>query len=341
MMSPEEPRSYIRLGRFVLFLFILIFLSSLIFKGPFAGWFSWATFNFVFRSSNLSNIIRNNLEGSNGDWAVYIEELSKGEKYGLKETEEFPSASLYKLYLMAAVLKETDLAGQNAEDLRGRLTLDSTVTATKAHLVNVYGSLDSGYEEAPENIVYTIEEALTRIGRVSDNFASIMLTDKIGLDKIQEMVDSLGAVGTKIKSPTLILEEGDDPYISTTASDLGTFFKKLYRKEIISPAASDKLIEFLSLNQLNDRIPAGIPKGVRVIHKTGELVRLRHDTGIVCLGPTSEGRKSSGLPSYTSEVCTRAYVIVLLSQNLQDESKGIETMKNISKEVYEYFQEGR
>ena len=305
----EEPRSYIRLGRFVLLLFILVFISSLIFKGPFAGLLNWSTFNFVFRSSNLSNIVRNNLEGSNGDWAVYIEELKSEEKYSLREQEEFPAASLYKLYLMAAVLKEI-----NDE----RLKIDDTVTSTKSRLISVYGSVDSGYDSAPETISYTVDEALTRIGRVSDNFASIMLIDKIGLDKIQGMAEELGAKNTKIKSPTLIVIEGEDPYISTTAFDIGLFFKKLYRKEIGNAAVSEKLAEYLRLNQLSDRIPKSLPEGVKVIHKTGELSRVRHDGGVVYL-PENQ------------------YVIVLMSQNLKDENEGIETMKNISKEVYEYF----
>lgn len=295
----EQPKSYIRLGRFVLLLLILVFLSSLFFKGPFKQWLEASTFNFVFRSRGLSQIVQHNLSGKKGDFAVLIEDLKDGEKYSQRQDEAFPSASLYKLYLMAVVLKEV-------ED--GKLKMEDGISSTKTHLVNVYGSIDSGYEDAPENISYSIEEALTRVGRISDNFAAIMLMDELGVEKVQNMADSLGK-DTHIKSPT-----------TTTASDIGLFFKKLYSKEIVNANVSLKLVEFLSLNQLNDRIPAGLPEGVKIIHKTGELARVRHDAGLVFL-PNDQ-----------------AYIIVLMSQNLKYEDDTVETFAKISKEVYEYFQ---
>ena len=309
-MPSEEPRNYIRLGRFVLFLIILILLSSFIIKGPFKEWLNGSTFNFVFRSSGLSRIIQDDLSGKKGDYAIYIENLSDAENYGLRQSDIFPAASLYKLYLMAAILKEID---------KGNLKLEDTVTSSKSRLIEIYGSTDSGYEEAPETISYTLDEALTRIGRVSDNFSSIMLTDKVGLGKIQEMVEELGAEDTRIKSPTLIVNDEEEPYMSTSASDISRFFRKLYTKEIVSVSVSDKLTEFLSLNQLNNRIPAGLPGDIKVIHKTGELARIRHDAGIV----------------YLPE---KAYIIVLMSQNIKGEDEVVETFVNISKDVYEYFQ---
>lgn len=269
-----------RKGIFVLLIFILVFLSSFIFKGPLKN---ISTFKFVFRSQGLSQIVDGNLRGVKGDFSIYIEDLGDGEKYSLRPNDIFPAASLYKLYLMAAVLKEVELTSE--------VTMQTKLSASKAHLVEVYGGVDTGYEEAPENISYTIEEALTRIGRVSDNFASIMLAEKIGWDKVSDSTSSL------------------------TVAD---FFKKLYRQEIVNANVSGKLIEFLSLNQLNNRIPAGLPEGMRVIHKTGELARVRHDAGIVYL----PGRE---------------YVIVLMSQNLQYEDGGVEVLAKISKEVYEYF----
>ena len=309
-MSSEEPKSYIRLGRFVLFLIILILLSSLIVKGPFKEWLKGETFNFVFKRSGLSKIVQNNLSGKSGDYAIFIEDFSDSESYGLRQNDMFPAASLYKLYLMAAVLKEVD---------SGQLTMDSTVTSSKSRLTTVLGSVDTGYESAPETITHTIEEALTRIGRVSDNFSSILLTDKIGADKIQQMAEQLGAENTRIKSPTLIINDSEEPYISTSASDIGRFFKKLFKKEIVSVNVSDKLAEFLGLNQLNNRIPAGVPEDVKVLHKTGELAMIRHDAGIV----------------YLPE---KAYVIVLMSQNIKGEDEVVETFVNISKDVYKYFQ---
>src|SRR3989344_1286709 len=255
-------------------------------------------------SQNLAKIIDQNLKGKSGDYAIYIEELSVSgnrtdpEFFSLRSSEPFPAASLYKLFLMAAVLKEVEA---------GRLKMDSGISRSRAHLEEVFGGTDFGYEEAPEQIGYTVEEALTRVARISDNFASIILAEKIGWNKVQDMADILESKNTVIKSP-----------VSTSAGDTANFFKLLYQKKLGSENISNQLSDFLSLNQINNRIPEYLPKEVKVIHKTGELSRVRHDAGIVYL----EGRP---------------YVIVMMSQNLEGEDEAGETMAQISEDVYEYF----
>lgn len=323
-MSPVEPKSYLKLGFVVLILVFLVIISSLIIPGRmssplispgfFQGFNLTSTYFFVFKSEGLSNIVQSSLRDKSGEYALYIEDLSDGENYSLRSSDTFPAASLYKLYLMAAVLKEID---------NGKLTMETRINASKSSLVEEFGGVDFGYEDIDDSdvIEYTIDEALTRVGRISDNFAAIMLMDKIGRKEVQDIIDSTGATSTSLTSP-----------ISTSASDIGLFFKLLYKGEIVNKDVSEKLIEFLSLNQLNNRIPAGLPEGIKVIHKTGELAGVRHDAGIVWLNSTPgvTGTDSPG-------VGERAYVIVLMSKDLKYEDEGVETLANISKDVYEYF----
>lgn len=342
-MFSDQPKSYLKLGVVVLSLLFLVLLSALILPrskqykplispGFFQGFNLSSTFSFAFKSEGLSAVVQKSIEGKDGDYAVYIEDVSDGESYSLRSSDSFPAASLYKVFLMAAVLKEVD---------EGDLGMDDTLSASLDHLIDVYGGLDFGYDPSTgsgqgEQIEYTVEEALIRVGRISDNFAAIMLMDKVGPDKVQNITDSVGAKSTSSKSP-----------ISTTALDMGNFFKALYKGEVGNENVSAKLIEFLSLNQLNNRIPAGLPDGVKVVHKTGELPGVRHDAGIVWLPePTpEESPPTAGPPSGVSAepagntpgVGERAYVIVLMSKDLKYEDEGIETLAQISKEVYEYF----
>lgn len=306
---PPRPLSH-KLAFWVFVLIIGVFISSFFTKGPFSKeqgkvlGVKWpaikftSSFSFSFEDSGLSEVIQNNLSDQKGNYGVYIENLATGDKYGLNENESFPAASLYKLYLMAAVMKEIEA---------GSITLDSKISFTKSHLIDVFGGVDFGYEDREENIVYTVEEAMQRVGRISDNFAAIMLAEKIGWNKVQNMTDDLGGVSTKIKSP-----------ITTTAYDIGSFFKLLYEGKVVSPDSSDKIKEFLLLSNINNRLPAKLPEGVKTVHKTGELSRVRHDAGIVYL----EGKP---------------YVIVLMSKDLEYEDDGVELLAEISKDVYEYF----
>lgn len=273
------------------------------------------TFSFDFKSKGLSEIIQRYISQQNGKLAVYIENLQTGEKYSYKELEIFPAASLYKLILLAAVLKEVEAK---------ELSLDDTLVNTKTHLINVLGEEDFGYEDMPENITFTINEALQRVGRISDNFAAIMLTEKLRALRVGRgggneqssssnkllirMAQDLGMNNTNFDR---------DP-IETTVWDIGRYFKLLYKGEVVSIGVSDKIIELLSLSNINDRVPAKLPEGIKVVHKTGELPRIRHDGGIVYLEESP-------------------YVIVLFSKDLQYEDEGVETLANISRDVYKYF----
>ncbi len=295
-----DPSPQIKLAVWVLVLLSLILLSSRFFRGPFKQIIPFISSRNEesSNSKSLQKIVERNLQGKEGRYAIYIEDLTDSESYSLNSSETFPAASLYKVFLMAAVLSEIE---------KGNLGLDDKVSSTKTHLSDVLGSVDFGYEEADEQIGYSVDEALTRIGRVSDNFASILLAEKIGWGKVQTMAEGLGTRDTSVKDP-----------IVTTTFDISFFFKKLYQKQVVSTAASDKIEGYLSLSQLNNRIPALLPEDVRIIHKTGELPRVRHDTGLIYLAG-------------------RPYVIVMMSQDLKYEDEGVEVLSNISKDVFDYF----
>lgn len=253
-------------------------------------------------NSPLGQVVQKNLSSGSGTYGIYIESLEYGEKYLLNPEESFETASLYKLVAMAAVLEKVD---------RGEWKLEDKVRANRADLVKIFGGLDFGYESSQSQIVYSLDEALIRVGRISDNFAAIMLTQKLRQegpqDPMIEMARSLGMESTRF---------GDDS--STNAEDMAVFLKALYKGEIVSKTVSEKLSEYLSLSKINDRIPALLPPEIKVVHKTGELSRLRHDVGIVYLDNSP-------------------YIIILLSKELKDEDEGVKRMAQISKDVYEYF----
>lgn len=255
--------------------------------------------SFNFPSSALKPVIEKRLEDQEGKYAVVVHRLYDDiEEFSLNKHEVFHSASLYKLFLLAAIMEEIE---------QGRLKENQVVVAKKSHLEKVFGGVDFGYEEVGEDISYSVAEVLTRIATISDNFASIAIAEKIGWGKVQAQADKLGATATIIKNP-----------IQTSAEDITRFYRKLYLGEVVSKGASDKIIDLLSKSKINDRIPSKLPKEVKVAHKTAELSRIRHDAGIVYL---------EGQP----------YIIVLMSQDLKYEDSAVGTLADISKDVYDYF----
>lgn len=300
----------------VIIVFIVLFViivASQIFKAldikPLAGVLgSSAKHSFNFGTvpddidPKLAEIVEGILKDEPGDYAVVIKDLSvDGKKdYYHNDNVIYPAGSLYKLFLLAAAMRAVE---------QGSLTPETVISAKQSHLEEELGFVDFGYEKAKKEEVleYTLAEILQRIATISDNYASLMLAEKLGWDAVQAEAKILGAKATIIKSP-----------ISTTPEDIANYFEKLYTKQVVSTASSDKIIELLLKSKLNDRIPTGLPEGIKVAHKTGELSRIRHDAGIVYLE-------------------NNPYIIVLMSKGLPFEDDGVEVLGDISKRVYEYY----
>lgn len=328
--------SHTKLGLFVL----AILVSFVVFAQTFGKTSQVYKFDFSktlgleFPDSPLAGAVKEAMKNSgikeNGVYAIYVEDLTSGGKYGINESLSFPTASLYKLILMAAVLKEVEA---------GDLKMEDSVSGTKTHLSEVFGGEDFGYADAPENIAYTVDQALTRVGSISDNFAAIMLTEKLRRLRVSRSEENERSFSSNklLIQMTKDLDMINTDFTSsegpiTTALDVGNYFKRLYKGEVVSKTASEKIINYLAKSKINNRIPAKLPDGVKVVHKTGELARIRHDAGIVycCKQETPPQGTEAPLES-------KPYVIVLLSKDLKYEDSGIESLAGISKEIYNYF----
>jgi beta-lactamase class A len=79
--------------------------------------------------------------------------------------------------------------------------------------------------------------------------------------------------------------------------------------------ASDEMIAVLKRQQFHDRIPAGLPPGIEVAHKTGEITRIQHDAAIV--------------------YAPRPFVLVILIRGLDDAHKGAALAADITRVLYD------
>jgi beta-lactamase class A len=79
----------------------------------------------------------------------------------------------------------------------------------------------------------------------------------------------------------VIASSADGPVNVTTPRDIASFFRQLASGTLIDPATSSQITEILLGQQINDRIPALLPAGTPVAHKTGNLDWVCHDAGIL------------------------------------------------------------
>lgn len=249
-------------------------------------------------SSSLGAVVEKALEGTRGTYSFYIKNLETGEKY-LKDSERiYLSASLYKLWVMSVVF----------EKLHNGSLKEEQVLSEKVSNLNDFFDLDEGFLELSpdDSIEISVKNAVYQMITISHNYSALVLLKTVGARNVSSFLSKVGLVDTTITS---------EP--KTTAADVGLFFEKLYKNEIVNPESSEKMIEILKNQKLNEGIPKYLPDGVEVAHKTGDLDFFKHDGGIVF---TSKGD----------------FIIVALSES--DSPLGAQDrIAKVSKAVYEYF----
>jgi hypothetical protein len=138
----------------------------------------------------------------------------------------------------------------------------------------------------------TVDEALEAMITVSDNGTALEFWRSLGPDNINATLQKLGLGDFHIAT-----DDNDDNTV--TARVVGQFFTLLAQRKLVSAAASDRMLARLERNQINDRLPAELPQGTVVAHKTGNLGFATHDAGIIIT--PSGARVVVGLTANTDE----------------------------------------
>jgi beta-lactamase class A len=168
------------------------------------------------------------------------------------------TASLYKLGVLAEAERRVET---------GDLHYSDPVTIEPEDVTE-----DGSFEDS--GVTLTLDEALEAMITISDNGAALALWHILGGSNID-------ATLTKAGMPDFHVAFDDSEDNVATPRAIGTFFTLLAKRQLISPAASDRMLARLERQQINNRLPAQLPPGVVVAHKTGNLPGLTHDAGII------------------------------------------------------------
>lgn len=171
---------------------------------------------------------------------------------------EIIAASLYKLGILAAVEFEVD---------RGRLRYGDLVVIEDADI-----TADGSF--VVPGAALTVDDALELMITRSDNGTAMHFWRTLGGAHVNEVLGSFGISGLHVA-----VDEIDDHVVTPRA--IGSYFSLLAKGALVSPAASERMLVRLGRQQINDRIPAHLPPGTPVAHKTGNLPGLVHDAGLV------------------------------------------------------------
>jgi beta-lactamase class A len=255
-----------------------------------------------------------------GNFALSFKDLSDEKNIILiNEKEVFHAASTMKTPVMIEVFKQSS---------QGRFNLNDSIVIHNKFKSIVDGSdysMDISDDSGEDLYKYvgmkrTIRELVYDMITVSSNLATNILIDLVSADNVMITMHEIGANDIKvlrgvedIKAFELGLNN------TTTVLDLLIIFEKIAKKEVVSEKACDEMINILSEQKFNDRIPALLPDNVKVAHKTGSITGVGHDSGIIFL---PNGKK---------------YILILLSKNLNDEQAGREVQAKVSKMLYDFM----
>ena len=178
--------------------------------------------------------------------------------YAHNPEEQVITASLYKLGVLAEAERRVDL---------GELHYNDVITIQPEDIT------EDGSFELPGTEL-TLDKALEAMITISDNGTAQALWHLLGGANIDATLAKAGITDFHVA-----LDESEDNVATPRA--IGQFFTLLAMKRLISPAASQRMLERLERQEINNRLPAALPDGVVVAHKTGNLVGVVHDAGII------------------------------------------------------------
>jgi beta-lactamase class A len=249
---------------------------------------------------SLARVVQDSLKGAPGNYAIYIKNLKTNEMYFEEDRKSYDTASLYKLWVMGTVFKKIE---------SGELTGDQVLSQSVATLNNEFGISPADAELTSGGVTFSVDEALTKMITISHNYAALLLTEQVKLSAIADYLQQNGFKDSKVGT------DGSNP--STNAHDVAMFLEKLYKGQLGNKDSTEKMLNLLKAQQLNNKLPKYMPKDVVIAHKTGELGTFTHDAGIV----------------YTPK---GDYIIVILSE-ADTPSDAEDEIGQLSEAVYEYF----
>ena len=223
------------------------------------------------------------IKGFGGDIGIYVKDLRTGKTVSINEDTIFPTASIVKVPILIGIMDKIQ---------SGELGYDSTLTYKDSLLYE--GSDILGSFKNDEKIL--LKKVIMLMLTTSDNTASLWLQSLAGKGtRINELLDSLGVSSTRVNSRTPGRENNRTLYGwgQTTPREMGIIFEKIYRNEIFSADACDRMMRCLGRNywDLNEAI-SQIPPYIEVFSKNGcvnasrsevLLVNAPHNPYVFCI----------------------------------------------------------
>jgi beta-lactamase class A len=247
-----------------------------------------------------------------GVMGVAVLDLNSGQKLLIRPDEVFPQASSIKIAVLAELYHQ---AQQSAHGASGKATLQDRYVVRAADIVpdsSILGGL------TPEVSALTNRDLATIMVAVSDNSATNVLIDRVGMENVVRLTASLGLAHTQLRRKMMDLQAAAQGRENiSTPREMMELLEQLYRGKVIAPPLLDDFFNVLATNK-DSWLPRDLPADLKIANKPGELEGVRNDSGIVFLK-------------------NRPYVICIMTTYLANERAGEEAITRISRLAFDSF----
>lgn len=231
-------------------------------------------------------------------------DLRTNEKFYYNEREIFPTASAIKIEILIHLMKEYEQGN-----------------------INLYENIPIDYKVGGSGLLQYFDQTDLKLNyynlavlmiQQSDNSATNILINKLGMDKINETIKELGLKNTKLQRMMMDFEarKSGRENISTPEDKL-KLLELIYKKSFLTDTMSNEVIKILSIPK-NTPLNSEIDYEITLASKGGELDDVRCEMGIFFC-------KSFD------------YILVVMTKNLPNSKIGEEIIGKISKKVFDYM----
>jgi beta-lactamase class A len=259
--------------------------------------------------SKLQERIAEINRGLDGVLGVAILDLSSGHKYLLNGDEALPQASTIKIPLLL------ELYRQGQDNSQGLAKLTDLYTVRESDLVpdsDIFLGLTPGVTRL------TNRDLATMVMAVSDNSATNVLIDRVGMDNVNKLMDRLGLKQTRLRRKMMDLKAAQEGRENvSTPREMMLLLEAIYHGKVLNKTSTEDFLKVLSTHK-DSALLRGLPEGIRAANKPGALEGVRNDSGII-FAPN------------------RPFILCVMMTYLRNERAGEKAISEIAAAAYAHF----
>jgi beta-lactamase class A len=254
------------------------------------------------------------IKASGAEISVALHSLDGRHELLIEPDKPYHAASTMKVPVMIELFRQAEAGTLSLDDQLAIKNEFHSIVDGSVYELSVGDDSDADVYKAAGSSL-TLRQLCEAMITVSSNFATNLLIEKLGVDNIRRTVSRLGADGMQVLRGVEDQKAFDKGLNNTTtARGLLVLLTRIASGQAVSPRSDAEMIAILKRQKFKDAIPAGLPPGTPVAHKTGNITKIHHDAAIV-YGPTP-------------------YVLVVLVRGIEDEKQSGAVIAGISRAVW-------